>query len=353
MIKKFSVILFLCILIMSGMYFRKLVFVPQKGNAISESSTFSIRFLDVGQADASLIECDGHYMLIDGGSRSSSGKIYTVLKEAGINHLEIIVGTHVDEDHIGGLSGALNYATADRILCTTTKHDTEAFKDFAKYAKIKGGGISIPEIGDIYSLGSAKITILGINAGNENNDSSIILKIEYGDTTYLFTGDAEQAAEQQVLNSGADLLSTVLKVGHHGSADSTTQEFLDKVKPQYAIISVGAGNTYFHPADVTLNKLEAAEIKVYRTDLQGEIKLTSDGKHVDITTEHENIKEDEITRVLPTEGADYVLNIKSKKFHYPFCISVSQMKEKNAIYYQGTREEVLALEYEPCGNCHP
>ena len=122
------------------------------------NSYFKITFLDVGQADAALIECDDKYMLIDGGNRGDSDLIYTVLKNKNIKHLDLIVGTHAHEDHIGGLSGALNYATADLVLCSTTSYDSNVFSNFKKYSD-KSGGIIIPKVEDTYHLGSAKIHI--------------------------------------------------------------------------------------------------------------------------------------------------------------------------------------------------
>lgn len=189
---------------------------------LPEDSSFSIHFIDVGQADAALVECDGHYMLIDGGNKADSDIIYTVLKKANVTHLDIVVGTHAHEDHIGGIPGAFNYASADLTLCPVTNYDSDAFDDFAKYANKNGGGITIPKVGDKYTLGSATINILGVNGGSDANDTSIVLKINYGETSYLFTGDAEREAEQAIINSGSDLSATVLKVGHHGSDTSTT-----------------------------------------------------------------------------------------------------------------------------------
>ena len=169
---------------------------------IPPNSSFSIQFIDVGQADAALIQCDNHYMMIDGGNSEDSNTIYTVLKRNNINNLDIIVNSHAHEDHVGGLSGALTYATCDTILSPTDNFDSKAFENFKELAD-KNNGIIIPNINDEYSLGSAKIKILSLNIG-EGNDSSIVLKITYGNTSFLFTGDAEIPSEQYLLNNNAD-----------------------------------------------------------------------------------------------------------------------------------------------------
>lgn len=251
----------------------------------SVNSSFSIHFIDVGQADAALVECDGHYMLIDGGNKADSSLIYSVLKKAEVSKLDIVVGTHAHEDHIGGLPGAFNYTTADLTLCPVKSYDSNAFEDFSKYANQKGGGITIPSVGNTYGLGSATVSILGVNGGSDPNDTSIILRIDYGETSFLFTGDAEREAEQAVLNSGLNLSATVLKVGHHGSDTSTGYVFLREVMPQYAIISVGNDNSYGHPTENTLSRLRDADVKLFRTDLQGDVYCTSDGKTVTFSVE--------------------------------------------------------------------
>lgn len=248
--------------------------------SVPDDSSFSIQFIDVGQADAALVQCDGSYMLIDGGNRADSNLIYSVLKRNQIDHLDIVVGTHAHEDHIGGLPGAFQYTTADLTLSPVTEYDSATFRNFAKYAQEKGNGLTIPRAGDTYALGSATVTILGVNSTDDTNNTSIVLKIQYGETSFLFTGDAEQPAEKVILDSGADVSATVLKVGHHGSNTSSSYRFLREVGAQYAVISCGTDNEYGHPHDEILSRLKDADVQLFRTDLQGDVFCTSDGKSV-------------------------------------------------------------------------
>ena len=216
------------------------------------------------------------------------------------------------------------------------------------------------------------IYILGVNDGSDTNNTSIVLKVTYGNTAYIFTGDAERETEQAILSRGTDLSATVLKVGHHGSDTSTTYPFLREIMPEYAIISVGEGNSYGHPTDDTLSRLRDADVTVYRTDLNGDIYITSDGQSVSITTDKSASQEDIMTpggivvtpppstqkpatvqNTSPSAGTDYIVNTNTGKFHYPSCRSVKQMKESNKMYYTGTRDDLISQGYDPCGNCNP
>lgn len=331
------------------------------------NQNFWIKYLEVGQADAALVYSSGHYMLIDGGKKEDSSLIYSVLREHGVETLDYVIGSHPHIDHIGGLPAAYNHSTVGETFCSVKTYDTYDFADFYKYACMNGQEIIIPKAGDTYDFGPARIDILGVNAGESINDGSIILKITYEDTSFLFTGDAEYLAEKAVIESGADLSATVLKVGHHGSDTSSSYQFLRKVNPEVAIISVGTDNEYGHPTETVLSRLSDCGSKIYRTDLQGDITVYSDGTNVWVETEREAADEeimvpgiwingaisDEEATVYTDIEADYICNENSRKFHYPTCDSVVKMSEKNKRYYNGSREDLMISGYEPCGGCKP
>lgn len=332
----------------------------QETAGVSESGSFTIHFIDVGQADSALVTCDGHSMLIDGGNADDSNLVYSVLQRETDGHLDYVVGTHAHEDHIGGLSGAFEADTADVTFCPVTEYDSKAFRNFKTRADERGGGITIPAVGDTFTLGEASVTVVAVNSVPEDtNNTSIVIRIVYGDTSFLFTGDAKQEMEEKILESGQDIESTVLKVGHHGSSTSTSQAFLDAVSPTYAVISCGKDNSYGHPHSETLAKLASAGVEVLRTDELGDIYCTSDGSEVTFSygEYHKGIEtssaEVEESQQPDTVAETYILNTNSHKFHRPDCSSASQISDINKEEYTGTREELIKQGYTPCGYCKP
>lgn len=323
------------------------------------AAKLEIYFIDVGQADAALVLCDGQSMLIDGGNADDSGKMYSFLRKHGIMQLDYVIGTHAHEDHIGGLAGALNYASVKTVYCPVTSYDSKAFQNFQKAVQKWDTTIIVPKEWESFSLGGAECRILAVNSGSDINNTSIVLRITYGDTSFLFMGDAEREVEQAILNSSEEIQSTVLKVGHHGSETSTSYAWLREVMPEYAVISVDKDNSYGHPADAVLSRLRDADVTTFRTDMHGDIACVSDGKTVEFTVS-KNRDIDVFasvgansTQTTESIGQVYVLNTNTLKFHNPDCRSVNQMKDKNKQVFTGSRDEIIAMGYSPCGNCHP
>ena len=357
----------------------------------SVQNRFIVYFIDVGQGDSSLIICNNSSMLIDGGQSKQSDKIYTFLKEKGINHLNYIVATHPDDDHIGGLAGALNYAAVDTAFSPVSTDDSKSFENFKKYLDKQGVEITVPAAGDTYPLGDSTVTVLGpMEIVDSDNNNSIVLKVTHGENSFLFTGDAEKKEENDIVYAGADLESTVLKIGHHGSASSTSDEWLNAVNPTAAIISCGVNNEYGHPTAELLDRLKEREVHTFRTDLQGDITIFEQSGKLIYETEknpdadvfvagtipvedpetpplqelepidENDVSEDEsIIRGGETESTpekhemDYIVNVKTGKFHYPDCRGVKQMNESNKRYVTCDRQELLDQGYESCGICLP
>jgi len=318
---------------------------------LSDDSEFIVYYLDVGQAAAAFIICDGYTMLIDGGDVGSSSLIYSFLNRHEIDHLDFIVNTHPHADHVGGLAGALNrVSSVGTVFGSATEYDTRAFENFVKYLHEHGVDITIPKAGDSFLLGSALIEILApVRNYNDVNNNSIVLKITYGETSFLFKGDAERESEIDILEAGYDVSATVLKVSHHGSDTSTTYPFLRAVMPEVAIISVGQDNQYGHPHDNLLSRLRDADVTIYRTDLQGDIIITSDGYNITVVTQRNF---DIITN--PTEAVveefTHIGNSNSKKFHRPDCHTLPA--EHNRVEL-ASRQHAVDDGFEPCGNCNP
>ena len=253
-------------------------------------STFSIQFIDVGQGDSALVECDGHYMLIDGGDTNAGQKVYDVLEENGIQKLDILAISHLHADHIGGLTKALTYASSIGItISNSTYSEKETFRKFEHELGINGSKITVPAPDDKYELGSATVEVVDVSA-EEANDSLVLL-ISYGDTKFLFAGDIEDTAQERIAekyqnDKDEPYKINLIKMPHHGSYTGTLYRFVRTFMPDYAIISVGAGNTYGHPHRETMDLLDSKtwKPKVYRTDLNGDIIVRSNGKELSVET---------------------------------------------------------------------
>jgi competence protein ComEC len=245
-------------------------------------SDFKVYYINVGQGDASLVMCDGHAMLIDGGPGSQAATVRSFLEVRKVKHLDYVIATHPDEEHIGGLVGALDYATAGKVLSPVKEDDGASFKELVSCLDRQNVEVTVPKAGDRFSVGGAEVVILGpTELSEEENNNSIILKVSHGDNSFLFAGDAETEEEELVMGSGADVKSLVLMVAHHGNASSTGAGWLDAVRPSFAVISCGEGNGQGCPSQAVLNRIKAGNITLFRTDLQGFLKVyEEDGRLV-------------------------------------------------------------------------
>ena len=251
-----------------------------------------------------------------------------------------------------GLAAALAYFPAYHVYSPVTEASTKCFKDFVKYTQQQGLQVEVPAVGTTWPLGGATVTMVGpVAQYSDTNDTSIVLRIDYGATSFLLTGDMEKTAETDLVNSGVNLRADVLQVGHHGSSTSTGYLFLNSVLPEMAVISCGVNNKYGHPHEETLSILRDAGVDVYRTDLQGTITIGSDGQNYTVGTEH--FAED--AQLNPTDPAAsstaqqaYIGNVNSKKFHLPSCSNLPA--EKNQILFS-SYDEAVEAGYTPCSSC--
>lgn len=245
--------------------------------------TLEVHFLDVGQGDATLI-CQGkHAMLIDGGDNSKGTAVQSYLQSQGIEHLDYVIGTHPDADHVGGLDVVLYKFSWQQVLLPDVEKDTRTYQDVLKVIEDKNQKITRSRVGDTYALGAAEFTVIAPvkeDYGESFNDYSIGILLTFGENRFVFTGDAEEDAEEDMLEMGMDLSADVFKAAHHGSDTANTVSFLEEVSPDAVVISCGEGNRYGHPRAEVLNHLRSMGIKVYRTDEQGTIVAVSDGSTI-------------------------------------------------------------------------
>ena len=321
---------------------------PSPSPTFPLESKLEIHFLDVGQGDAILLRCDGHCMLVDAGSKTSAEQVVSYLRKQNVTNLDYVVNTHAHEDHVGGLAGVMNACRVQHVFAPVENYDSDSFRYFKKYTEQKGLTIETPAFGDVWSLGNASITVLAPFDNSENdNDSSIVLKVQHNNVSFLLMGDAGTLTEQQLISRGVDISATVLKVGHHGDDQGTGYQFLREVMPQYAVISVGTDNGYGHPTEAVLSKLSDENAKIFRTDLNGNIVITSDGNSIEAQVVNE-VSDEELMQLQATENEsdetqeprtiddeqhatssvhNYIGNKKTKKFHEPSCETLP--KEEN------------------------
>lgn len=325
-----------------------------------ELSDLIVHFIDVGQGDSIFIELpNGEAMLIDAGESSEGDKVATYVFSQGYNTIDYVVASHPHSDHIGGLADVFNTFNIRNFYLNAVETDSDAYDNMMRAVNNSGAYAYNVMAGNvILNIENLLIEVVAPKTTDyeEMNNNSVVIKLTYGNNRFLFTGDAEKSEEDGIWTN---IKCDVLKVGHHGSDSSSSENFLKKVEPTYAVISCGLYNSYGHPTDKVLKRLYERNINVYRTDLQGTIVFTSDGENISV-----NVNPSEYappvtttttvqTQAPPTDsGITYVLNTSSKKIHYISCSSVDTMKEHNKAFTTDYNK-AIADGYVPCKRCNP
>lgn len=271
---------------LAGLLCAAMLFPAVSVSGDETAASLTVYYIDVGQAEAALVICEGHTLLIDGGLYAGSSKIRSLLETLQITYLDYVIATHAHDDHVGGLAAALSAARAGAAYSPVLQYNSPAFRRFTDLLSQQEVGLTVPQHGSVVQLGSAEVHFLGpIRPTVRQNDLSVVVKVVYGAVSFLFTGDAEAEEERDIVEAGYDLSAAVLQVAHHGHRTSTSLSFLQAVSPEYAVISCGKGNGYGCPHPSVLSRLNDIGATVYRTDLSGTIRCDSDGISVTFTAE--------------------------------------------------------------------
>lgn len=258
---------------------------PEIGSDLS--GDLVVHFLDVGQGDSILLQFRDKTMLIDAGERGMADRIIAYLGDQNVERLDVVVATHAHSDHIGGLRDVISAYPVGEFVDAAQPHSTATYENLLTLIEEEGIPYTAAERGQTIAL-DPDLDILILNPAAEPigdiNQDSVVLKVTYNEISYLFVGDAEKPAEESMMEAGLDLDADVLKVGHHASRYGTSAEFLSTVSPAISVIQVGAGNSYGHPHEETIERLEAAGSRIYRTDLDGNVVIATDGTKLTVAT---------------------------------------------------------------------
>ncbi|CUU46290.1 ComEC/Rec2 family competence protein [Clostridium beijerinckii] len=258
-------------------------FNSNKANNADPNKMF-VHYIDVGQGDCILVQVNNKNLLIDSGPKSDRRKLFNYLSGLDLNKLDYVIATHPHEDHIGNMDDIIKTYSIGAFYAPKVESTTKSFEDMVDALKDKNLKVHVLK-NNSTSIDLGENTKVNVFSPNKDfydnlNNYSPVIKIQYGNTSFLFTGDAEKEVEKEILNNNEDISADVLKVGHHGSSTSTSKDFLKKVNPSIAVISVGKDNIYNHPDAITTKLLDESNIKTYRTDKDGTIVICSDGSNI-------------------------------------------------------------------------
>lgn len=329
--------------------------VLSDSNSLKDAE-LTVSFIDVGQGDATLIECGNEAMLIDAGLYSQRHKVLSYIANQGINKLDYCVATHPHSDHIGAMSQVIYNFNVETLVYPVCDENAESFNYVLDACDERGVSYLNPKLYDTLKVGDATLTVLSPDKGEKFdnvNNYSLILKLEYKNVSFMFTGDAEADVEKELVKRGENLRADVLKCGHHGSSTSSSAAFINAVNPAAAVISCQEGNDYGHPHRETISTLEKRNIEIYRTDLDSTIVAASDGETITFYSGNEVLGTATAnTETVTSPTYSYIGNKNSKVFHSLDCSSLISTKDKNKVYFI-TRDEAESKNYSPCKACNP
>jgi len=311
------------------------------------SESLGVHYIDVGQGDSTLVQLpSGQTILIDGGTTSAGYTVVDYLNSLGIPGIDHLISTHPHEGHIGGLITVLKEISVDKVYMPRATHTTRTFENFLLAIQEKGLRITEGKAGVALDIGNeATATFVGaVGASYDDlNNYSAVLRLTYGETSFLFTGDAEVLSEREMMAGNLPLEADVLKVGHHGSRTSTSEAFLKEVEPSVAVISVGKDNTYGHPHSEVLARLARHGVATFRTDIHGTVVVISDGQTLQVRIERDG-ETPEPTPLM------YIGNRNSKIFHLPSCSSLPAPHNRVDLK---SLAEAMQMGFVPCKRCNP
>lgn len=368
--QKFLAILILLVAIIAGIKqggFLDTTKTSHKDTTVSQvpdisnetTSELRVHFIDVGQADCILLENQSETVLIDSGNRADYTAIDDYLSNLNISKIDQFILTHPHEDHIGSAAKIVSTYDIGTVYMTDAAANSTVYKSLMEQLAAKKITPVYPEPGDNFSIGETAFTFLGpASTYKDLNSMSLVVRADFGSTSFLFTGDATNESEKDMLNANENLQADVLKVAHHGSRDSNSYVFLKEANPVYSVISCGKDNDYGHPHEEALSRLNDVGTTLFRTDESGTIIAVSDGTEITWNTKgtestREHIEEgnglasdeDEITY-----STSYIGNKNSKVFHSSDCSSLP--KESNQVRFS-TRQDAVDAGYTPCSRCNP
>lgn len=320
------------------------------------NSKLTVHFIDVGQGDSILLGSKDEFVLIDAGEKEYGETVTEYLNYQNVATLKYVIATHPHSDHCGGLTEVINSVKCENFITAETDQQTSTWLDVLNAVDSNNVNYIDAKRSDTYSFGEAQFTILApcSDIYDDYNNYSVVIKVTCGNASFLLTGDAEALSENEMIKSGEDLSADVLKIGHHGSNTSSSENFLKAVNPKYAVISCGKANDYGHPHEETLEKLEKLGITYLRTDLLHTIIATTDGSSVKFFTSDGELYSSILSSSQPqnNDTSIYIGNKNSKIFHRDNCSGVKMMNQKNRVEFY-SRQNAIDSGYSPCSNCNP